>query len=42
MAATAVTFVVIREVTPPEGVSPGNNWYPELLIKSEPLVPYVP
>lgn len=42
LAAAKVTFVVIREMEPPDGVSPGANWYPELLLLSEPLVPYVP
>ncbi|MDK1027474.1 MAG: ABC transporter substrate-binding protein, partial [Actinomycetota bacterium] len=42
IAAAQPTFVVIREQEPPEGVSPGANWYPELLLLSEPLEPYVP
>jgi branched-chain amino acid transport system substrate-binding protein len=42
IAAAQVTFVVIRETTPPDGVNPGANWYPELLLLSDPLVPYVP
>ncbi|MCZ7532334.1 MAG: ABC transporter substrate-binding protein [Acidimicrobiia bacterium] len=42
IAAAQPTFTVMREMTPPEGVNPGANWYPELLIKSEPLEPYVP
>ncbi len=42
LAAAQVTFVVIREQEPPEGVNPGANWYPELLLLSDPLVPYVP
>lgn len=42
IAAAQPTFVVIREQEPPEGVSPGANWYPELLLLSDPLEPYVP
>jgi len=42
IAAAQPTFVVIREQEPPEGVSPGANWYPELLVLSDPLEPYVP
>ncbi len=42
LAAAQVTFIVIREQEPPEGVSPGANWYPELLLLSDPLEPYVP
>ncbi len=42
LAAAQVTFVVIREQEPPDGVNPGANWYPELLLLSDPLTPYVP
>ncbi|MCH7667971.1 MAG: ABC transporter substrate-binding protein [Acidobacteria bacterium] len=42
IAAAQPTFVVIREQEPPEGVNPGANWYPELLILSDPLEPFVP
>ncbi|MFV1962620.1 MAG: ABC transporter substrate-binding protein [Acidimicrobiia bacterium] len=42
IAEAQPTFVVIREMEPPEGVSPGANWYPELLILSDPLEPFVP
>jgi len=42
IAEAQLTFTVMREMTPPEGVNPGANWYPELLIKSAPLEPYVP
>jgi len=42
LAAAQPTFVVIREQEPPEGVSPGADWYPELLVLSDPLEPYVP
>lgn len=42
IAAAQPTFVVIREQEPPEGVNPGANWYPELLVLSDPLEPYVP
>jgi len=42
IAAAQPTFVMIREMEPPEGVSPGANWYPELLVLSDPLEPYVP
>lgn len=33
---------IIREQSPPEGVNPGANWYPEVLIVPEPLEPHVP
>jgi len=42
IAAAQPTFVVIRKQEPPEGVNPGADWYPELLVLSDPLEPYVP
>jgi len=33
---------IIREQEPPEGVNPGANWYPEVLLTTEPLEPYQP
>ncbi len=42
LAEARPTFVVIREMAPPAGVSPGATWYPELLHLSDPLEPYVP
>ncbi|MEZ5176381.1 MAG: ABC transporter substrate-binding protein [Acidimicrobiia bacterium] len=42
LAAAQPTFTVMRQMTPPDGVSPGADWYPELLIKAEPLEPFVP
>jgi branched-chain amino acid transport system substrate-binding protein len=33
---------IIREQEPPEGVNPGANWYPEVLLTSEPLEPFQP
>ncbi len=42
IAAAQPTFVVIREQEPPEGVNPGADWYPELLVLSDPLEPSVP
>lgn len=42
LAEARPTFVVIREMAPPEGVSPDATWYPELLHLSDPLEPYVP
>jgi branched-chain amino acid transport system substrate-binding protein len=42
LADAQPTFIVIRDMVPPEGVSPGATWYPELLHHSDPLEPYVP
>ncbi|MGH3440894.1 MAG: ABC transporter substrate-binding protein [Nitriliruptorales bacterium] len=42
LAEARPTFVIIREMTPPEGVSEAGNWYPELLIHAEPLEPFEP
>ncbi len=42
IAEAQPTFTIMREMTPPDGVNPGANWYPELLIKAQPLEPYVP
>lgn len=42
MAEATPHLVIIRETTPPEGVNPGANWYPETLAVPEPLEPYVP
>lgn len=33
---------IIREQEPPEGVNPGANWYPEVLLTADPLEPYQP
>ncbi|CAN5770119.1 hypothetical protein BH23ACT10_BH23ACT10_38960 [soil metagenome] len=33
---------VIRQQEPPEGVNPGANWYPEVLLTADPLEPYQP
>lgn len=33
---------VIRAQEPPEGVNPGANWYPEVLLTADPLEPYQP
>ena len=41
--ATATPVVsIIREQEPPEGVNPGANWYPEVLLTAEALEPYQP
>lgn len=42
IARSQPTFIMMRKMTPPEGVNPGANWYPELLIRSAPLEPYIP
>jgi len=42
LAESQPTLVVIRAIDPPEGVNPGADWYVELLIKADPLEPYVP
>lgn len=42
LANSTPVVSVIREQDPPEGVNPGANWYPEVLLTSEPLEPYQP
>jgi branched-chain amino acid transport system substrate-binding protein len=42
MAAATPVVSIIREQEPPEGVNPDANWYPEVLLTSEPLEPYQP
>lgn len=42
LAEATETFSIIREQEPPEGINPGATWYPEVLLTSEPLEPYVP
>ncbi len=42
MAEATEALVIIREQEPPEGVNPGAPWYPEVVLISEPLEPYVP
>ena len=42
LAKAQPIFSVIRQQEPPEGVNPGADWYPETLIKPDPLEPYVP
>ena len=33
---------IIRSEAPPEGLNPGADWWPEVLLVPEPLEPYVP
>jgi hypothetical protein len=42
MAGATPVVSIIREQEPPEGVNPDANWYPEVLLTSEPLEPYQP
>jgi branched-chain amino acid transport system substrate-binding protein len=42
LANSTPVVSVIREQEPPEGVNPGANWYPEVLLTAEPLEPYQP
>lgn len=35
-------LVVLRRQTPPDGVYPSANWYPQVLFEPEPLEPHVP
>ncbi|HUG83615.1 MAG TPA: ABC transporter substrate-binding protein [Euzebya sp.] len=35
-------LVIIREMSPPEGINEGAPWYPEVVFIPEPLEPYVP
>lgn len=42
MAQATPPLSIIRSQSPPEGVSPGADWWPEVLLVPEPLEPYVP
>ncbi len=42
LANARVVFAVIRGSGAPAGLNDGGDWYPETLILSDPLVPYVP
>ena len=42
LANSTPVVSIIREQEPPEGVNPGANWYPEVLLTSDPLEPYQP
>ncbi len=42
LAAAQPLFSIISANTPPEGVNEGGDWYPEQLILSDPLEPFVP
>ncbi len=35
-------LVVMREQTPPDGVNPGAPWYLEVILRPDPLEPFVP
>jgi len=42
LATAQPLFSIIGEGPAPEGVNEGGEWYPETLIRPEPLVPYEP
>ncbi len=42
LAEATPHFVQMVEATPPDGVNPGANWYPEILVIPDPLEPYQP
>jgi len=42
LAQAQPLFVVISDEAPPTGVNESGDWYPELLIKPDPLEPFVP
>jgi branched-chain amino acid transport system substrate-binding protein len=42
LANAAPALSIIRGEAPPEGVNPGADWYPEVLLVPEPLEPYEP
>jgi branched-chain amino acid transport system substrate-binding protein len=42
LANSTPVLSIIREQEPPEGVNPGANWYPEVLLTSDPLEPFQP
>ena len=42
LAKAQPTFVIMRATGAPEGVNDAGEWWPELLIRSDPLEPYVP
>lgn len=42
LAQAQPVISIIRGQEPPEGVNPGADWYPEVLIVSDPLEPHVP
>ena len=42
LANSTPVVSVIREQEPPEGINPGANWYPEVLLTADPLEPYQP
>ncbi len=42
LAKAQPTFVIMRDSGAPAGVNDSGDWWPELLIRSEPLEPYAP
>jgi branched-chain amino acid transport system substrate-binding protein len=42
MSVAQPLLFVVREQEAPEGVNPGNDWYPEVLFQAEPLEPFEP
>jgi len=42
LAESQPVFTIMQQMAPPDGINEGANWYPEVLIKADPLEPYVP
>jgi len=42
LAESRPTLSIIREQAPPDGVSPGATWYPEVVLIADPVEPYQP
>jgi branched-chain amino acid transport system substrate-binding protein len=42
LAKAQPTFVIMRDSGAPEGVNDSGDWWPELLVRSEPLEPFEP
>lgn len=42
LAGARPSLVVLRRRPPPEGVNPGADWYPEVVLRPDPLDPYRP
>lgn len=42
LATAQPLLTILRERTPPEGVNPGAEWYPEVVFRSEVLEPFDP
>ena len=42
LAEASPLLVVMREQTPPDGVNPGAPWYLDVILRPDPLEPFVP